>query len=152
MFEYITFEPAADENMTDNQVENLLSLPRTGARSLKPLANDAIPPCYINKRDISARTIFHLTLLEYENALSKSMLNFLMWCICRLHSSTVSQYTFGWADFISETGQIPKRLTSIDYNPIINHLITDYSTELECLKVSKKHRERSVWHRRCTKS
>ena len=39
--------------------------------------------------------------------------------------------------FISETGQVPKRLTTIDYYPIINCPITDYYTVQECLRITK---------------
>ena len=108
-----------------------------GARSLKSLTNDTLLPCYINKEDSPKITISHLTLEEYEDALSKLMLKYLLWCICRLHSSTVSQHVPVWASFISKSGQVPNPLTTIDYNPIINHPITDYSTVHECLRVSK---------------
>ena len=137
MLQNISCEPTVDENKTDSQAESLLSLPRTEGRSLKSLTNDTLPPCYMNTRDSPKMTIFHLTLVEYEDALSKSMLKYLLWCICRLHSSTVSQHVPGWAPFISESGQVPKRLTTIDYYPINNPLITDYSTVQECLAVSK---------------
>ena len=91
----------------------------------------------MNKRDSRKMTISYLTLVKYEDALSKSMLKYLLWCICRLHSSTVSQQVPGWAGFISETGEVPNRLNTIDYYPIINHPTTDYSTVQECLRVSK---------------
>ena len=136
MLQNIPCEPTADENKTDSQAESLLSLPRTGGCSLKSLTNDSLPPCYMNKRDSPKMTIFHLTLVEYEDALSKSMLNYLLSCICRLHSSTASQHVPGWASFVSESGQVPKRLTTIDYYPINNHLIIDYFTVQECLRVS----------------
>ena len=64
MLQNIPSEPATDENMTDNQTESLLSLPKTGARSLKSLANDILPPCYMNKRDSPKITISHLALVE----------------------------------------------------------------------------------------
>ena len=137
MLQNIPCELTADENETDSQAESLLSLLRTGARSLKSLTNDTLPPCYKNKRDSPKMMISHLTLVEYEDALSKSMLKYLLWCICRLHSSTVSQHVPGWAGFISESGQVPKRLTTINYYPIINHPKTDYSTVQEYLRVSK---------------
>ena len=95
MLKDIPSEPTADENNTDSHGESLLSLPRTGARSLKSLTNDTLPPCYMNKKDSPKMTISHLTLVECRDALSKSMLKYLLWCICRLHSSTVSQQVPG---------------------------------------------------------
>ena len=47
----IPCEPTANENKTDSQAENLLSLPRTEVRSMKSLTNDTLPLCYMNKRD-----------------------------------------------------------------------------------------------------
>ena len=91
----------------------------------------------MNKRDSPKMTISQQILVEYEDALTKSMLTYFLWCIWRLNSSTVSQHKPGWADFISETGQVPKRLTTLDYCSIINHLTTDYSTAQECHKASK---------------
>ena len=104
MLQNIPSEPTTDENNTDSQTESLLSLPRTGARSLKSLTNDTLSPCYMNKRDSPKMTISYLTLVGYEDALSNSMLKYLLWCICRLHSSTVSQQVPGWSGFIFETG------------------------------------------------
>ena len=81
-------------------------------------------------------TISHQTLVEYEDALSKSMLKFFVWCNWCLHSSTVSQHIPWREGFISETDEVPKRLTTIDYCSIINHLTTDYSTVQERFRVS----------------
>ena len=128
MLQNIPWEPTVDENMIDNQAESLLSLPSTGAHSLKSLTNDTLPPCYMNKRDSPKTMISLLRLVECKDALSKSMLKYLLWCICRLHSGTVSQHVPGWAGFISEIGQVPKHPTTIDYYPMINHPVTDYST------------------------
>ena len=82
-------------------------------------------------------TISHQILVEYEDVVSKSMLKYFLWCIWRLHSSTVSQHIPEWVGFISETGQVPKRLTTIDDYSIINYLTTDYSTVKKCFRVSK---------------
>ena len=82
-------------------------------------------------------TISYQILVEYEDTLSKSMLKYLLWCIWKLHSSIVSQHKPGWEGFISETGQVPKRLSTIHYYPIMNYPTTNYYTVQECLRVSK---------------
>ena len=82
-------------------------------------------------------TISHQTLVEYKDAVSQSMLKYFLWCIWPLHNSTVPQHIPGWAGFTSETDQVPKRLTTLDYYLIINHLKTDYSTVKKCLRVFK---------------
>ena len=78
MLQNILCEPTADENKTEGQVESLLSLPRAGARSLKSLTDNTLPLCYMNKRDSAKMAISHLTLVEYQDALSKSMLKYLL--------------------------------------------------------------------------
>ena len=93
----------------DNQVVSVVSA--KDRSTLKSLAYDALPPRCMNLRDSSIMTNYIFTLLEYEDALSKSILKNLLWCICQLYSSSVSQHVPGWVVFISETGQIPKRLT-----------------------------------------
>ena len=143
MLQNIPSEPATDGNITDNQIENLLFLPSSGARYLKSLANDILPPCYMNKKDSSTMTISHLASVKYKDALSKSMLKHFMWCIFRLHCSTVSQHVPWWAGFISETGPVPKRLITKDYYPIINYPVTDYST-IHVQEYQTMRRERSV--------
>ena len=134
----------ADENTTNSQAESQLSLPRTAAHSLKSLTNDTLPPCYMNKRDSPKMTISHLTLVEYEDALSKPMLKYLLRCICRLHSSTASQHVSGWAGFISESGQVS---SAFPQYIIIQSLITlQQTTPLykSALEYQKMQRERSV--------
>ena len=82
-------------------------------------------------------TISYLTLIEYEDALGKWMLKYLLWCICQLHSSTVSQHIPRWAGFILKTNQGSKHLTKIGHYPSINHPTKDYSTVQKWLRVSK---------------
>ena len=44
----------------------------------------------------------------------------------------------GWAGFVSELGDPPKRRTAIDYYPVIFEPITQYSTVKECLKYAEE--------------
>ena len=44
----------------------------------------------------------------------------------------------GILGFISQTGQIPQKLTTIEYYPVIPKPITDYSTVQECLRYSEE--------------
>jgi len=47
----------------------------------------------------------------------------------------------GWAGFVSQTGEAPTKLTTIDYYPVINHPITDYKTVQKCLRVAQEATE-----------
>ena len=61
-----------------------------------------------------------------------------VWVLARQMSSVTSQEVPGWNGFISETGVRPAKLTSIDYYPVINKPITEYTTIKECLRVSEQ--------------
>ena len=74
MLQNFLSESAADENMTGNQVDSLLSLPRIGALSLRSLVNYTLPPYHMNKKDSLKMTISHRTfVVEYEDVLAKPM-------------------------------------------------------------------------------
>lgn len=75
-------------------------------------------------------------LPDYYLARSKSDKVNLAWCVFRLFSKE-RQIVLGWAGFISETGAVPDRLTTIDYYPVNNHTISQYATVKECLRVSR---------------
>jgi len=42
---------------------------------------------------------------------------------------------------VSQTGEAPTKLTTIDYYPVINHPITDYKTVQECLRAAQEATE-----------
>ena len=62
----------------------------------------------------------------------------MVWLLIRLMSSRTEQEVPGWAGFLSMTGEKPKRLTTIDYYPVINHPITEYKTVQEVLRYSEE--------------
>ena len=72
----------------------------------------------------------------YDIALSQTCTINRAWCIFRVCNADM-QVVPGWGGFISETGTVPERLTTIDYYPVINHPITDYATVKEWLRVSR---------------
>ena len=138
MLQNIPYVPADSAIVSDQP--DIHSVPRTGARSLVSCRDDSLPPCYISQRDSPVMNIVRLTQPEYEDAMSRAMDINCTWCIIRLHSSASEngQVVPAWAGFVSETGKVPNRLTTIDYYPVINHPITDYSTVKECLRVSRE--------------
>ena len=68
--------------------------------------------------------------IEYENAL----LVYAIWILCR-NKSKKNQIVPAFGGFISETGQPPKRRTTVDYFPMIAETFTKYSTHKEILEI-----------------
>ena len=60
-----------------------------------------------------------------------------LWIMIRLKAETQQQVP-GWTGFISETGERPTKLTTIDYYPVINQPITEYKTVQECLRAAEE--------------
>ena len=63
----------------------------------------------------------------------QTFLKNMLWIIAQFHSAkNNSQQVPGWSGFISKTGDVPRRLTTIDYFPVIPHPITcDCARDLE---------------------
>ncbi|XP_068203606.1 uncharacterized protein [Palaemon carinicauda] len=114
------------------------SISKTGRRSLVTSEPENLPPCYINQRSSPQMTIKHLTVPGSDGTLGKSGQINITWCIARMLSRSAGQCVPGWGGFISETGVKPANLTTIDYNPVINHPITENSTVQECLRMSRQ--------------
>ena len=62
----------------------------------------------------------------------------IVWLFMRKDMSSAGQNVPGWGGFVSVTGSRPIQLTTIDYYPVINRPITDYSTVQECLCVAEE--------------
>ena len=62
----------------------------------------------------------------------------IVWLFLRKDMTSAGQNVPGWAGFVSVTGSKPIKLTTIDYYPVINHPITDYSTVQECLRFAEE--------------
>jgi hypothetical protein len=62
----------------------------------------------------------------------------IVWVFLRKDRSAVGQEVPSWAGFTSVTGTKPRKLTSIDYYPVINHPITEYKTVQECLRYAEE--------------
>ena len=60
----------------------------------------------------------------------------LLWIVVVLLSTARKQTVPGWAGYMSLTGDVPKELTTIEYNPIIPHPITDIRSVQEWLRLS----------------
>jgi len=61
-----------------------------------------------------------------------------LWILIRLHSATRTQGVPGWGGYVSLTGEVPSRLTTVGYYPIIPHPITDIRAVQECLRYSEE--------------
>ena len=136
MLQNIPSVPANSE-LVSNETQ-IPTIPKMHARSLQPCADYNLPPCYINQRDNPIMKIVRLSPEGDEEIMGQSLDLSYTWCIFRLYSSQNGQVIPAWAGFISTTGKMPNRLTTIDYYPVINHPITDNATVQECLGVSRE--------------
>lgn len=58
---------------------------------------------------------------------------FLRWA-----SSDKGQDVCGWSGFVSAIGEVPQNKTTIEYYPVINSPITEYTTVQQCLRYAEK--------------
>ncbi len=61
----------------------------------------------------------------------------MIWILTRI-SRTGEQELPGLSGFVSVTGYMPKKLTTIGYFPVINNPITEHTNIQECLRLSEK--------------
>ena len=123
----------------DDQGQAPLEVPstvKTRERSLKLPPVETLPDCFITKRKSPSYDITQRIYPGSVEAMKDAHLINLLWFFVRVISSLDEQQVPGWAGFVSLTGLTPTNMTTIDYYPVINHPITDYSTVQECLRYS----------------
>jgi hypothetical protein len=69
--------------------------------------------------------------------MADSLKHHLLWILLRLKCQA-QQEVPSWSGFLSLTGQIPPKLTTVDYYPVIASPITDYKTVQECLRYAEE--------------
>lgn len=111
---------------------------RTKERSLAIQHENALPPCYVNRKACPDFRVRHWKENDGEEAFGQSSKKNLLWIFTRKSSSDREQEVPGWAGFVSSTGDAPESLTTVDYYPVINHPITDLSTVQECLRAAEE--------------
>ena len=127
-----------ESNDPGGSVPTLPSLPKSGKRSYDCSSEDDLPACYVNRRISPVMKVDQKSLPGIIDAKKYSDGINLIWTISRLWSSAEDQEIPGWSGFISEIGRKPARLTTIDYYPVINKPITEYSTVQECLQYAEQ--------------
>lgn len=113
------------------------SAPRSKRRSLDVIPRPILPDCYVNKKKSPKMTIIHHSLPHAQEAEDDGVKKYFLWIIIRLRHQA-QQCVGGWGSFIFSTGTPPKRLTTIDYYPVINQPITEYRTVQECLRYAEE--------------
>ena len=114
------------------------SLLRTKQRSLAIQHENALPHCYVNRKACPDFRVQHWKENDGDEAFKQSASKDMMWILTRKSSSDNEQDVPGWAGFVSSTGEAPEILTTVDYYPVINHPITDFSTIQECLRAAEE--------------
>lgn len=125
------------ENTGGTQPE-LSSTVRTGHRSLHYLPDTQLPDIYIGKRKSPELQITRKYVDGGSDAYETNMKKNFLWILIRLHCAKTGQEVPGWGGHVSLTGEVPTRLTTIEYYPIIPHPITDIKAVAECLRYSEE--------------
>ena len=103
------------------------------SKSKIPCTDGPLPDFHIVKKgpvmDVKVKIEPNENIAAYKEALQMYML----WKICRFICGKGKQQVPAFAGFISKTGQSPKKLTTIDYYPMINEPITEYKVVKEIL-------------------
>ena len=112
-----------------------LQVPKLSKWPFNIHASDDLPEYFIPiKKKGPVIVINQECYSEGQNEVSISITRFLLWMMLRLSCNGSAQIIPGWSGFISITGKVPERLTTIEYYPVILHPITEYSTVQECLR------------------
>ena len=111
---------------------------KTHKRSLTDHTPETIPPLCIPNRDGPRfpETATFTTPIENEEELAHFLQEYYVWFFCRSIASSGQQIVPARGGFISATGSIPLRKTTIDYYTPIQQPITRYETVQELLERS----------------
>ena len=113
--------------------EPLLTRERTGERTMSDINVDELPEVYMTVRKSPLMLINRETYDEAEPIFKESMKNNMFWMTLRIYFINMP----GWAGYVSLTGEIPLRKTTIGCYPVIQHPITQYNTVYKCPKVAE---------------
>lgn len=94
--------------------------------------------CYVGKRRSPEYEIKRKSIDGAEKAHQNCVMKNMLWLLLRLHCATQEQTMPGWAVYVSSTGDVPHRLTTVDYYPVIPFPITDNKAVKECLRFSEE--------------
>lgn len=111
-------------------------VPRTGKRSFTPAMKD-LEECYIGKRK-SPKLELRYKAVDGKDAHQNCEMKNMLWMLLRLHAAANEQVVPGWGGYISLTGDVPDRLTTVEYYPVIPFPITDNRAVKECLRYSEE--------------
>ena len=110
---------------------------KTKQRSLQLTEATILPDCYVTTRKSPKLQVKQLQYPGSVEATGTSIKLRSLWIMIRLKAET-QQKVPGWTGFISETGERPTKLTTIDYYQVINQPITEYKTVQECLRAAEE--------------
>lgn len=105
---------------------------RTKKRSLSIVPNENLPECYVNKKNGPNWNVQIRCHPDGPSSFQRSRKMNTLWSLLRHHNKAIP----GWSGYISLTGEVPTRLTTIAYYPVIYNPITDNKTVQECLRVA----------------
>ena len=132
----IMLQEIQDDQEPQNSTE-VLSQVRNHKRSLCLTQDCVLPDCYISNRQSPKLIVNSLECTDAKNAQAVTLEKQNLWILTRLLEES-NQSVPAWAGFISKTGSTLKKLTTVDYYPVINQPITEYKTVQECLRAAEE--------------
>ena len=127
-------EVSNDDSGTDTKVSPQI---RTKQRSLQLAHATILPDCYVANRQSPKIEVVQLEYPGSSEAMNVSAKHQMIWVMLRMMLRDKEQLP-GWAGFVSQRGEAPTKLTTIDDYPVINHQCTDYKTVQECLRAAQE--------------
>ena len=108
---------------TADQPPILPPVPKQKQRSWKQPELPELEEVYVSHRQSPRTDIRRHETPGSRFAIEKAQLRDVTWILLRKFNA-VEQHIPGWAGFVSKTGVIPKKKTTIDYYPVIYKPIT----------------------------
>lgn len=134
----IMMQEIADAESAGDTIGPVPSVVRTKECSLDIQHEGPLPSSKVNRKANPDFHVQHWKLDDGDEAFKQCTRKDLVWMLSQKASSEKGQDLPAWAGFVSATGEVPSNVTAIDYYPVINHPITEFSTVQECLRVSEE--------------
>ncbi|KAK3084587.1 hypothetical protein FSP39_015968 [Pinctada imbricata] len=111
-------------------IEDSIGIPQSDTYSV---TSTALPDYFVRKRGPAMNISEQNEPAQNAATAVESMRKYLTWAICRQISSKGKQIVPAYAGFVSCTGKLPEKRTTIDYYPMINEPITEFKVVMEIL-------------------
>ena len=122
----------------EQSAETVQKVPKTKRRSNDTVESEELPPCYMSTRKSPDIIITKWQSEESREAGIQSRLEIIMYYFLRILAGNPAQTLPGFSGFVSLIGEVPEKLTTIEYYPPIRKPATENATVQEALNCSER--------------